>query len=95
LDQNNNKTEIITSNKFYEKFNEILISKNNEILPFTDFRSCFIDLLNGFSNCIRDLDTIFQEENYNENKEYEEDVELNEIEVSAGSANVTVEKIIG
>lgn len=69
LDQNNNKTEIIATNKFYEKFNEILISKNNEILPFTDFRSCFIDLLNGFSNCIRDLDTIFREENYNENKD--------------------------
>ena len=69
LDQNNNKSEIITSNKFYEKFNEILISKNNEIPCFTDFRSCFIDLLNGFSNCIRDLSTIFQEESYNENKD--------------------------
>ena len=68
--ENNNKTEIISSNKFYEKFNEILISKNNNEIPcFTDFRSCFIDLLNGFSNSIRDLYIIFQEENINENKD--------------------------
>ena len=65
----NNKGDNISSNKFYEKYNEILIGKNNDIAYFTDFRSCFIDLLNGFSNCIRDLYIIFQEENNNDNKE--------------------------
>ena len=70
LDQNtNHKSDIISNNKFYEKFNEILIGKNNDIPSFTDFRSCFIDLLNGFSNCLRDLDTLFQEENSGENKD--------------------------
>ena len=70
LEQNNNKNnEIISSNKFYEKFNEILIAKNNDINCFSDFRSCFIDLLNGFTNCIRDLYIIFQEENTSENKD--------------------------
>ena len=49
------------TNKFYEKYNEILVGKNNNSC-FTDLRSCFIDLLNGFSNCIRDLNTIFEEE---------------------------------
>ena len=69
LDQNNHKGEIISSNKFFEKFNEILIGKNNDIPCFSDYRSCFIDLLNGFSNCLRDLDILFQEENSGENKE--------------------------
>ena len=69
LDQNSHKTEFISSNKFYEKFNEILIAKNNDINCFSDFRSCFIDLLNGFTNCVRDLYIIFQEENTNENKD--------------------------
>ena len=69
LEQNKNKEDIISNNKFYEKFNEFLIGKNNEINSFSDYRSVFIDLLNGFSNCLRDLDIIFQEENNNENKE--------------------------
>ena len=69
LDQNNHKGELISSNKFFEKFNEILIGKNNDIPCFSDYRSCFIDLLNGFSNCLRDLDILFQEENSGENKE--------------------------
>lgn len=35
---------------------------------FSDYRSSFIDLLNSFSNCIRDLNIIFEEEmiNYKE-----------------------------
>ena len=69
LEQNKNKEDIISNNKFYEKFNDILIGKNNEINPFSDYRSVLIDLLNGFSSCLRDLDIIFQEENNNENKE--------------------------
>ena len=69
LEQNNNKGEIIINNKFYEKFNELLIEKNNGYTCFTDYRSCFIDLLNGFSNCIRDLDILFQEEISSESKE--------------------------
>jgi hypothetical protein len=55
---NNNK---ISNNKFYEKYNELLIGKNNNSC-FNDIRSSFIDLLNGFSNCIRDLNIIFEEE---------------------------------
>ena len=55
----NNKN--ISKMKFYEKYNEILVGKNNDGC-FSDLRSCFIDLLNGFSNCIRDLDIIFEEE---------------------------------
>ena len=38
-----------------------MIGKNNNSC-FNDLRSCFIDLLNGFSNCIRDLNIIFEEE---------------------------------
>ena len=66
--EQSNKGDFISSNKFYEKYNEILISKNDSE-SFSDFRSCFIELLNGFSNCIRDLNLIFQEENGGENKE--------------------------
>ena len=58
---NNNKNNNNSNNKFYEKYNELLISKNNNSC-FNDIRSCFIDLLNGFSNCIRDLNIIFEEE---------------------------------
>ena len=57
----NNNNNNITKFKFYEKYNEILISKDNNNI-FTDFRSCFIDLLNGFNNCVRDLNVIFEEE---------------------------------
>jgi hypothetical protein len=61
-ENNNNKNNnVMPTNKFYEKYNEILVGKNNNSC-FTDLRSCFIDLLNGFSNCIRDLNTIFEEE---------------------------------
>ena len=70
LEQNSHKEDAIIINKFYEKFNEILIGKNNGINCFSDYRSCFIDLLNGFSTCLRDLDTLFQEENISgENKD--------------------------
>lgn len=58
---NNKNNNVMPTNKFYEKYNEILVGKNNNSC-FTDLRSCFIDLLNGFSNCIRDLNTIFEEE---------------------------------
>ena len=58
--KNNNKNNNMTSkNKFYEKYNETLVGKNNNSC-FSDLRSCFIDLLNG--NCIRDLNIIFEEE---------------------------------
>ena len=61
-DNNNNKNNNMTSkNKFYEKYNETLVGKNNNSC-FSDLRSCFIDLLNAFSNCIRDLNIIFEEE---------------------------------
>ena len=70
LEQNSHKEDAIIINKFYEKFNEILSGKNNGINCFSDYRSCFIDLLNGFSTCLRDLDTLFQEENISgENKD--------------------------
>ena len=59
--KNNEKKSNVSNNKFYEKYNDILISKNNEGY-FIDLRSCFIDLLNGFSNCIRDLNIIIDEE---------------------------------
>ena len=60
--ENNTNTNInISKNKFYEKYNDTLIGKNNNTC-FTDYRSCFIDLLNGFSNCLRDLNIIFEEE---------------------------------
>ena len=60
--ENNNNIKInISKNKSYEKYNDILIGKNHNSC-FSDYRSCFIDLLNGFSNCIRDLNIIFEEE---------------------------------
>ena len=71
LEQSNKGNECIVINKFYDKFNELLIGKNNSNnndTNFNDIRSCFIDLLNSYSNCIRDLDIIFQEE-YNDNKD--------------------------
>jgi hypothetical protein len=60
--ENNNKNNYnISQNKFYEKYNETLIGKDNNYI-FSDVRSCFIDLLNGYSNCIRDLNIIIEEE---------------------------------
>ena len=47
---------------FYEKYNELLISKLSDKNIFSDYRSSFIDLLNAFSNYTRDLSTIFEEE---------------------------------
>jgi hypothetical protein len=61
--KNNDPSAInISKFKFYEKYNEILVGRNNYGV-FSDIRSCFIDLLDGFSNCIRDLNVIFEEEN--------------------------------
>ena len=60
--ENNHKINYnISKNKFYEKYNETLIGKDNNYI-FTDIRSCFIDLLNGFSDCIRDLNIVIEEE---------------------------------
>jgi hypothetical protein len=59
----NNKKNYNSNNKFkfHEKYNELLIQKSKDGY-FSDYRSCFIDLLNEISHCIRDLNLIFEEE---------------------------------